>query len=164
MARAGKNNKTIAADVAKAAQMAMEIPGAAAVTLSRRLPMLAEAAVSPARHGREINRMVSEKVAAGNQAATAMANGMQLATSLFASIGARQMKLFFSLAPLSSGWLTPGAVMQQADAAGELARLSSEAAMEGLSVAADTWRAAVTPVHRKVSANARRLSRKPFKI
>jgi hypothetical protein len=162
MAKTAKNQK-IASDVAQAAQMAIEIPGAAAVTLSRRLPMLAAATVAPNRHGREINRMVSEKVAAGNQAATAVANGLHNAASLMTSITARQMKLFFSLAPLSSGWLTPGAVMQQADAAGELARISSEAAMEGLSVAATTWRAAVTPVHRKVSANARRLSRAPFK-
>lgn len=153
-----RKSKGLAADLVRGAQMAMEIPGAAAITISKRLPMLGEASVSPNRHGDEIHRMVSEKIAAGNLAASAMMKGISDATTVLATATARQAGVLFSLSSFGP-WLSPTSMTDQAKAAGKCAEISNAAAVEGLTVAARTMVKAMTPVHRKVSANARRLAR-----
>lgn len=152
------------AATADSARMAAEIPLAAVSVLGRRLPILAAGAVDPKRRdAAEERRMVTEKVAASMTAGSSLVNGGMRAVDAslrgWQSVGLSWLSQVFTQTPV-----TPLSVAARSAAHSQrLTNLS----LENASAAARAWsegvRGAVTPVHGKVTANARRLSRRDGK-
>lgn len=143
----------------RTAAMAAEVPAAAFVTIAHRLPMIFAAAIEPReRANPELSRMVHEKVKAATQSATAMSQGVakagQAVSQHFEEQGRAGAKI--AAAPIVT---TPAAAAQlfwrQAQA-----NLSASALLTVtlFDVAAGTAAATLSPMHKKVAANAKRLS------
>jgi hypothetical protein len=152
--RAGKAN-------ADSARMAAEIPLAAVSVLGYRLPMLTAAAADPKRRNAvEEQRMVSEKVAAGMTAGASLVNGgvRAIDASLrgWQSVGLSWLSLVLTGAPGSPSRAASRSIAQ----AQRVANLSLANSAEAARALSEGVRGAVIPVHGKVTANARRLSRR----
>ena len=134
------------------ARMTADIPSATAAVLAKRVPMLLTGALDPnKRNRREEQEMVAEKVTAGIEAGQAMAatllgGSMAIAGALWQAMAAPL--------PLAKG--------KQARGKRSAAGAWQNVAQKTLNTALATTEAALRPAHRKVTANARRLSsRKP---
>lgn len=145
----------------RAATMAAEVPAAALVTIAHRLPMIFAAAVEPkARANPELARMVSEKTKAASQSAAALSRGAAKAGGALSRHMQEQTRAGARLtsAPLATN---PAAAFQflwrqaQSNIAASMALTTTLA-----DLAASTTAQALSPAHRKVSANAKRLSAK----
>jgi hypothetical protein len=133
------------------ARMMLAIPAATVTVLSKRLPMLAEAAVDPKQRNRlEEERMVEEKVTAGIEAGAATSQalftgGLAIANAWWKAVGG-----------LTSAPSAKGGRATDGNALGsdwqKLADTSIDAAITATT-------AAIRPAHRKVTANARRLGK-----
>lgn len=149
---------------ADSARMAAEIPLAAVKVLGYRLPMLTAAAADPKRRdAAEEQRMVSEKVAAGMTAGASLVNGgvRAIDASLrgWQSVGLSWLSQVFTSTPV-----TPLSVAGRSIAQSQrVANLSLANSAEAARALSEGVRGAVIPVHGKVTANARRLSRRDGK-
>lgn len=151
----------VAGHAARVSRMATEIPAATLTTLAFRLPMLWAAMASPkAARDPELSRMVTEKVVAAGRSARAVARGGQAAVS---ALHRHQTLPLASLAPVKAALASPNPAaaldalwrqgMLTADAAATLAA-------EMASIGTRTVSMALAPMHGRVTANARRLSKR----
>lgn len=145
----------------KTAAMAAEVPAAAFVTIAHRLPMIFAAAAEPkARGNPELARMVNEKTKAASQSAAALSRGAARAGTAVSRHIQEQTRAGarMTAAPIAT---TPADVFQlmwrqtQANLAASAALTATLA-----DLAAGTAAQALSPAHKKVAANAKRLSAK----
>ena len=146
--KAGKAGRDLAAAGRKAAAM----PGAAAVTIGKRLPILARGLARPnAEDGAEITRMVGEKARAAAEVAgiVAKGTGTVLAQTARAAAAAKPTKGMTSANPLTAAraWMDWWSGL-------------TASAWRPWSTGASVANKALTPVHRRVTANAKRLSKR----
>lgn len=156
--RRGRQLRALKEAVETAALVA-DLPGATATTLSHRLPILARGAINPkAANPAEMTRMVTEKVAAGAEAAQAVSLGVLHSAAAMAAYLTRVSK---TNAALASFWLKPerGSEIHRFARNGLLSAEDAAELAEGLAaIATRTVRRTVSPAHRRVTANAKRLS------
>lgn len=144
----------------KSQAMSAAIPSAALTTLSHRLPMLwSHAFIPQPANQSEITRMVTEKVEAGAEAARGAQRGAGAAlkaTLTYADRqGQAQARLISALFSGDAANLVPLWSQMCQAAASDATALAAEL----LAAGTDAELAMVAPVHRRVTANARRLSR-----
>lgn len=149
----------------RAAAMAAELPAAAFITIAHRLPMIFAAAMDPkARANPELTRMVSEKARAALSSAGAAGKGAAKASNALARYWNAQAQAGSRLASASAASSPYSAV----DFFWHQAQLNAGAAVALCAtladVAATTAAQTVTPAHRKVTANAKRLAEKKVRL
>lgn len=161
MKRSTKSGSRAARHGGKTSSMLAEIPGATFVTLAYRLPMLFAAAVEPkARANPELKRMVSEKTRAGAQSAAAAGKGAATAASMIARYWQTQAGIG---AAMTSGLMAgnPSKAFGEAMRQGRIGANAAAALGTSLAdVASGTAARALSPAHKKVTANAKRLAAK----
>ncbi|MBP7337836.1 hypothetical protein [Niveispirillum sp.] len=130
----------------------METLGAANAVIAARTPIIDAAMRSPLTGDHvELGRMVPEKVEAFSQAGSAMVTAWWQAQSLWVA----HMQHLGGMA-----------MRGRAPTAGEMMALNSKVAdltLDGIEAAVRLGSTALAPVHRKATANARRLKRKAAK-
>jgi len=157
VARKTRSGRLAARDAADAARMASEIPAATAVTLSHRLPAIARGILDPKqRDNADLQRMVAEKLEAGRDATAAAARGAAAAGGVLARGLRKQASAQAGLAKALQGGKGGSVLGRMAILGGA----SMALAFGLMNVGARTAKATLAPAHRKVTANARRLSRK----
>lgn len=144
------------------AMMAWTFPLAIGTTLSHRLPMLVDVPGDlPTRHARERMRMVSEKLDASAEASRALGRGTQklakLSISWWTANADDLVALSRSVGPQSDLTQIAKAQMEGLDYLARSSAASMAIANAMMASTVSFWRAP----HRRVSANARRLSRRP---
>ena len=136
--------------------MAAAMPFAAMITLSHRLPMLAEAlASSSAWRDPEVLRMTSEKVQAAGQAASALGGAVAASQQAIAGYALAQANANLAL----TMW-PHGAATGFPSFAGESMKRLSDLTATLNEIGGKAVATSLRPAHVKVTANARRLAAK----
>ncbi len=161
MRRSVKTGSRAARHGGKTSSRLAEIPAATFITLAHRLPMLFAAAVEPkARANPELKRMVAEKAKAGEQSAKAAGKGAATAASMITRYWQTQARLATAM---TSGLMggNPAKAVNQMMRQGRMSANASAALGANLAqIAGGTAARALSPAHKKVTANAKRLSMK----
>ncbi len=140
----------------EAMSMAAAMPFAAMITLSHRLPMLAEAlASSTAWRDPEVLRMTSEKVQASGQAASVLVGALTASQQAITGCALAQANANLALAMRPYGTATDF----QTFASSSMKRLSDLTQTLG-HIGSKAVATSLRPAHSKVTANAKRLSAK----
>jgi hypothetical protein len=138
--------------------MLAEMPAATAVTLAHRVPLLLAGAVDPrSRDDAELSRMVEEKVAAGRDTAAALARGGAAITTVISLAMRRQAEAQAKMIAAMFGVGSTKAAIRNGQRS--LAR-SNNLALRMSKIAERTAAESLRPSHRRVTGNARRLSKK----
>jgi hypothetical protein len=139
--------------------MLSQIPAATLITLAYRLPMLWQAFANPnAAEAPELQRMVTEKLEAADHSARAVRRGSAATTSLLQQHAARQIRAAGRVQRALAA-RDPAAALQRLWQQGFLtAELLADLTARVGELGALTVRNALGPVHRRVTANAKRLS------
>lgn len=143
-------------------RMVREIPLATATVLAHRVPLLAKGFVDPSRRNpAEEQRMVAEKAAAGFEVSRRLFNGQtQMAVTWVKgaqALGRILLGQARGVTTLATPWDVAAKMLSVSGKATAIAvGTAAEAGAEG----AYAGRRALAPVHGKVTANAKRLSRK----
>lgn len=157
--RSVKSGSRAARHGGKTSSMLAAIPAATFITLAHRLPMVFAAAVEPqARSNPELKRMVAEKAQAGAESVAAAGKGATAAATMFTRYWQAQARLGAAVTSSLMGGNAARSLNQVVRQSRNSANASAALGANLSEIANATAARMLSPAHKKVTANAKRLA------